>query len=143
MRRNTSWISDWSADVCFSFSSRRRHTRCLSDWSSDVCSSDLDENFLLQRQRAMDLLALMKAAGKSWSFNIFSSANAIRKYKYEELVELGVSSIWLGLESAQSGYAKLEGADTLQLTRELREHGIVLLGSTILGLEHHTPENIG
>ena len=103
----------------------------------------MDENFLLQRQRAMDLLALMKAAGKSWSFNIFSSANAIRKYKYEELVELGVSSIWLGLESAQSGYAKLEGADTLQLTRELREHGIVLLGSTILGLEHHTPENIG
>ena len=30
----------------------------------------------------------------------------------------------------------------LKLTRELREHGIVLLGSTILGLEHHTPENI-
>ena len=40
----------------------------------------MDENFLLQRQRAMDLLARMKAAGKSWAFNIFSSANAIRKY---------------------------------------------------------------
>ena len=103
----------------------------------------MDENFLLQRQRAMDLLRCMKAAGKSWAFHIFSSANAIRKYSYEELVELGVSSIWLGLESAQSGYAKLQGADTLQLTRELREHGIVLLGSTILGLEHHTPQNIG
>jgi hypothetical protein len=103
----------------------------------------MDENFLLQRTRAMDLLARMKAAGKSWAFHIFSSANAIRKFSYEELVELGISSIWLGLESAQSGYAKLEGADTLQLTRELREHGIVLLGSTILGLEHHTPENIG
>src|SRR5271157_4203649 len=103
----------------------------------------MDENFLLQRQRAMDLLARMKAAGKSWAFHIFSSANAIRKFSYQELVELGVSSIWLGLESAQSGYAKLEGTDTLQLTRELREHGIVLLGSTILGLEHHTPENIG
>ncbi|MCL5746160.1 MAG: cobalamin-dependent protein [Acidobacteria bacterium] len=102
----------------------------------------MDENFLLQRQRAMDLLARMKAANKSWSFNIFSSANAIRKYSYEELVDLGISSIWLGLESAQSGYAKLDGADTLRLTRELREHGIVLLGSTILGLEHHTPENI-
>jgi hypothetical protein len=103
----------------------------------------MDENFLLQRTRAMDLLARMKAAGKSWSFNIFSSANAIRKYTYEELVELGVSSIWLGLESEESGYAKLDGADTMRLTRELREHGIVLLGSTILGLEHHTPENIG
>jgi radical SAM superfamily enzyme YgiQ (UPF0313 family) len=102
----------------------------------------MDENFLLQKQRAMDLLARMKAAGKSWSFNIFSSANAIRKYSYDELVEFGISSIWLGLESPQSGYAKLEGTDTLQLTRELREHGIVLLGSTIIGLEHHTPENI-
>ena len=102
----------------------------------------MDENFLLQRQRAMDLLARMKAAGKSWAFNIFSSANAIRKYTVEELVELGISSIWLGLESAKSGYAKLQGADTMQLTHELREHGIVLLGSTIIGLEHHTPENI-
>jgi radical SAM superfamily enzyme YgiQ (UPF0313 family) len=102
----------------------------------------MDENFLLQRPRAMDLLARMKAAGKSWSFNIFSSANAIRKYSYEELVDLGISSIWVGLESAKSGYAKLDGADTLRMTRELRAHGIVLLGSTILGLEHHTPENI-
>jgi radical SAM superfamily enzyme YgiQ (UPF0313 family) len=102
----------------------------------------MDENFLLQKQRAMDLLARMKAAGKSWAFNIFSSANAIRKYSYEELVELGITSIWLGLESPHSKYAKLEGADTLKLTRELRQHGIVLLGSTIIGLEHHTPENI-
>ena len=102
----------------------------------------MDENFLLQRKRALDLLACMKAAGKSWAFHIFSSANAIAKYTYAELVELGIASIWLGLESAQSGYAKLDGADTIQLTRELREHGIVLLGSTIIGLEHHTPENI-
>jgi radical SAM superfamily enzyme YgiQ (UPF0313 family) len=102
----------------------------------------MDENFLLQKKRAMELLARMKTAGKSWNFNIFSSANAIRKYTYEELVELGISSIWLGLESPRSGYAKLDGADTMQLTRELREHGIVLLGSTIIGLEHHTPENI-
>jgi hypothetical protein len=48
----------------------------------------------------------------------------------------------MGLESPRSGYAKLQGADTLQLTHELRSHGIKLLGSTIVGLEHHTPENI-
>ncbi len=102
----------------------------------------MDENFLLQRQRAMDLLARMKRSGKSWALNIFSSANAIRKYSCEELVELGISSIWIGLESPRSNYSKLEGADTLRMSRELRKHGIVLLGSTILGLEHHTPENI-
>jgi hypothetical protein len=102
----------------------------------------LDENFLLQRRRALELLALMSAGEKSWTLHIFSSANAIAKYRYDELVELGIASIWIGLESPRSEYAKLAGADTKRLTAELRERGIVLLGSTILGLEHHTPENL-
>jgi radical SAM superfamily enzyme YgiQ (UPF0313 family) len=102
----------------------------------------MDENFLLQKRRAMELLDLMNAAGKSWTLHIFSSANAIAKYRHEELVELGIASIWIGLESPQSRYAKLAGADTVKLASELRAHGIVLLGSTIIGLEHHTPENI-
>jgi hypothetical protein len=48
----------------------------------------------------------------------------------------------MGLESPQSSYLKLKGADTIALTAELRKHGIKLLGSTIVGLEHHTPANI-
>ena len=102
----------------------------------------MDENFLLDRRRAMDLLAHMQKYDKSWALYVFSSANAIRKYTMEELVQLGVSWVWLGLESPRSSYAKLEGADTLRLTRELRAHGIKALGSTIVGLEHHTPDNI-
>jgi radical SAM superfamily enzyme YgiQ (UPF0313 family) len=102
----------------------------------------MDENFLLQRNRTMELLDLMKRNNKSWAFYVFSSANAIRKYTFEELVELGVSWVWLGLESPRSGYSKLNGSDTRELTRELHSHGIKCLGSTIVGLEHHTPENI-
>lgn len=102
----------------------------------------MDENFLLQRGRAMNLLELMKKHNKSWAFYVFSSANAIRKYTMQELVELGVSWIWMGLESPQSTYDKLADTDTLQLTAELHKHGIKLLGSTIVGLDHHTPENI-
>ncbi len=59
-----------------------------------------------------------------------------------ELVELGVSWVWMGLESPKAGYSKLQGKDVGQLTRELREHGIRVQGSTIVGLEHHTPDNI-
>jgi radical SAM superfamily enzyme YgiQ (UPF0313 family) len=59
-----------------------------------------------------------------------------------ELVELGVSWVWMGLESPRSSYSKLQGEDIRQLTRELREHGIRVQGSTIVGLEHHTPDNI-
>jgi radical SAM superfamily enzyme YgiQ (UPF0313 family) len=102
----------------------------------------MDENFLLYRPRAMRLLERMKAAGKSWELSVFSSANAIRKYTMQELVELGVSWIWIGLESPQSSYGKLKGADTKRLTEELRQHGVRVQGSTIIGLEHHTPENI-
>jgi hypothetical protein len=102
----------------------------------------MDENFLLYRKRAMDLLERMKAAGKAWALYVFSSANAISKYSMKELVSLGISWIWMGLESPHSAYAKLQGSDTLALTKELHQHGIKLLGSTIVGLEHHTPENI-
>jgi len=102
----------------------------------------MDENFLLHRERAMRLLDRMKHARKTWTMSVFASANAIRKYTMQELVELGVSWLWLGLESPRAGYGKLQGGDTRQLTRELREHGIRVQGSTIIGLEHHTPDNI-
>jgi radical SAM superfamily enzyme YgiQ (UPF0313 family) len=102
----------------------------------------MDENFLLHRTRAMRLLELMKQSGKSWELSVFASANAIRKYTMLELVELGVSWVWMGLESPRAGYSKLQGNNVTQLTRELREHGIRVQGSTIVGLEHHTPDNI-
>ena len=102
----------------------------------------MDENFLLHKRRAMELLSHMKRHNKAWALYVFSSANAIAQYTMRELVELGVSWVWMGLESPRSAYAKLKNADTLALAAELRQHGIKLLGSTIVGLEHHTPENI-
>lgn len=105
----------------------------------------MDENFLLQRPRAIQLLELIKKNGKAWSLYVFASVNAIRKYSMRELVEMGVSWIWMGLESPRAGYAKLQGqrdGGSIALTRELHEHGIKTMGSTIVGMEHHTPENI-
>ncbi|MBI3820629.1 MAG: radical SAM protein [Planctomycetes bacterium] len=103
----------------------------------------MDENFLLYQKRALELLDCMKAGGKAWSLYVFSSANAIAKYSMRQLVELGVSWVWIGLESPNSKYNKLASVDTLQLTNELRAHGIRVHGSTIVGLEHHTPESVG
>ncbi|HXN46415.1 MAG TPA: radical SAM protein [Bryobacteraceae bacterium] len=102
----------------------------------------MDENFLLYRKRALELLDRMKSANKAWALYVFASANAIRQYSIEELVGLGISWIWMGLESPHASYGKLHGSDTLTLARELHSHGIKLLGSTIIGLEHHTSENI-
>jgi radical SAM superfamily enzyme YgiQ (UPF0313 family) len=106
------------------------------------CFFVMDENFLLHKTRALELLDCMKRHGKAWSMYVFSSANAIRQYDMRQLVELGVTWIWLGLESSSSAYSKLKEVDTLALTQELQHHGICVHGSTIVGLEHHTPENI-
>jgi len=103
----------------------------------------MDENFLLHRKRALELLERMKQEAKSWALYVFSSAHALLRYTIEELVELGVSWLWMGLESPRAAYEKVKGIDTLRLARELRQHGIKVLGSTIVGMEHHTPENIG
>lgn len=102
----------------------------------------LDENFLLHRERALSLLEQMKKYKKSWAIYVFSSARVLRSYKIEQLVALGVSWVWMGLEGKGSQYAKLEGIETRKLISDLQEHGIRVLGSSIIGLEEHTPENI-
>jgi radical SAM superfamily enzyme YgiQ (UPF0313 family) len=102
----------------------------------------MDENFLLFRERAMRLLALMRARGKSWALYVFSSANALRRYTDDELVGLGVSWVWLGLEGQASAYRKLDGADTLALVARLQALGIRVLGSSIVGLPEHDATTI-
>ena len=102
----------------------------------------MDENFLLHRRRALRLLELMEEHGKPWALYVFSSANALRSYTMEQLVALGVSWVWMGLEGKDSRYGKLHNTDTHRLVRRLQSHGIRVLGSSIIGLDEHTPENI-
>jgi len=102
----------------------------------------MDENFLLHRKRALRLLELMRAHGKSWSLYVFSSANTLRRYTMDEIVGLGISWVWVGLEGKGSAYDKLKGADTRSLVDTLQSHGIRVLGSSIVGLPEHTPQNI-
>ena len=102
----------------------------------------LDENFLLHKERALALLDLMKKHNKSWALFVFSSAAVLKSYKIEQLVELGITWVWMGLEGKKSQYNKLAGIDTFSLVEELQDHGIRVLGSSIIGLEEHSPENI-
>ena len=103
----------------------------------------LDENFLLHRKRALRLLELMETHQKSWSLYVFSSARVLESYTIEQLSGLGVSWVWMGLEGENSAYQKLRGVDTRRLVQRLQAHGIRILGSSIIGLEDHNPENIG
>jgi len=102
----------------------------------------MDENFLLHKSRALRLLELMEKHDKSWSLYVFSSANVLKTYSIEQLVRIGISWVWMGLEGEDSQYKKLDGIDVFELVKELQSHGIRVLGSTIIGMENHTPENI-
>lgn len=102
----------------------------------------LDENFLLHRKRALRLLELMEANGKSWVLYVFSSARVLKSYSMDQLVRLGIGWVWLGLEGKESAYGKLHGIDTRELVRDLQANGIRVLGSSIIGLEDHRPEDM-
>ena len=103
----------------------------------------LDENFLLHRKRALRLLELMEASGKRWALSVFSSARVLKSYTMNQLMGLGISFLWMGLEGEESSYDKLKGVDTLGLVQHLQANGIRVLGSSILGLEDHRPETMG
>ncbi len=103
----------------------------------------LDENFLLHRKRALRLLELMEANGKNWSLSVFSSARVLKSYSMDQLLGLGIGFVWMGLEGEGSAYDKLKGVDTLALVQHLQGNGIRVLGSSILGLEEHRPEELG
>ena len=102
----------------------------------------LDENFLLYRQRVLRLMELMEEHGKSWAFYIFSSARVLQSYTMDQLTRIGIAWVWMGLEGKGSQYSKLNGVDTIAMVKKFQENGIRVLGSTIIGLEEHTPENI-
>jgi len=104
----------------------------------------MDENFLKDRERAMDLLEAMERHQRFFRFHIFSSAEAITAFGIDNMVRLGVDLVWIGFESQsrQSLFAKNTGIDPRTLVRSLRDRGIAVLASGILCMEHHTPSNI-
>ena len=48
----------------------------------------------------------------------------------------------MDLEGEDNRYTKLHNVNTRLLVKTLQSHGIRVLGSSIIGLEHHTPANI-
>jgi hypothetical protein len=104
----------------------------------------MDENFLKDKERAMSLIEEMERHNRFFVFHLFSSAEAIMAFGIDNLVRLGVQFIWIGLESKtwKSRFDKNKGIDPVGLVEDLRSHGISVLASGILCMEHHTRENI-
>jgi hypothetical protein len=103
----------------------------------------LDENFLKNRERALELLEFIERDNKLYTFGIFSSAETLKSLgDLDVLVRLGVQFVWIGVESKRDSYTKNQGTDFHAIIRELRRRGISVMASAILFLEHHDPESI-
>ena len=70
-------------------------------------------------------------------------ARVLRSYTMEQLVALGISWVWMGLEGENSRYTKLSGVDTRALVQDLKSHGIRVLDSSIIGLEGASTRGYG
>jgi radical SAM superfamily enzyme YgiQ (UPF0313 family) len=96
----------------------------------------LDEDFLLNRRRAMEFHDCVVKSGRSPSIFAFSSVKAISQYSVTEILEMGIDGFWIGYEGTRSGYAKQQGRPVSEILTEFREHGITVLTSMIVGFDY-------
>jgi len=100
-----------------------------------------DENFLLNRELVEAFRRLNREqALEDPQFLLFTFADAgiLSRHTVEELLEIGIDTIWVGLESPSlADYRKLQGVDLAGLVEELSASGIKVIGSLVAGLDGH------
>ena len=100
----------------------------------------IDEDFLLNKKRAMEFRDCVLKSGKTLSIFAFSSIKAISQYTVEEILEMGIDGFWIGYEGTRSNYAKQQGRPIDEILTEFREHGITILTSMIIGFDYQNKE---
>jgi radical SAM superfamily enzyme YgiQ (UPF0313 family) len=100
----------------------------------------IDEDFLLNKQRAMEFRECVMKGGRKPSIFAFSSIKAISQYTVAEILEMGIDGFWIGYEGTRSNYAKQQGRPISEILTEFREHGITILASMIVGFDYQNHE---
>ncbi len=138
---------------CTSHFFKRKHIKLLPDGKDIFAVAEryhamdpslvfliIDEDFLLNKKRAMQFREAVMQSGKTLSIFCFSSIKAISQYTVEEILEMGIDGFWIGYEGTRSNYAKQQGRPVDEILTEFREHGITILTSMIVGFDYQTPE---
>lgn len=100
----------------------------------------IDEDFLLNKKRAMEFRDCVMKGGKTLSIFAFSSVKALSQYTVEEILEMGIDGFWIGYEGTRSGYGKQQGRPIQDIITEFRAHGITILTSMIVGFDYQNRE---
>ncbi len=105
-----------------------------------------DEDFFADADYVREMAKLIKEDREippekvAWAG--FGSIRSVSQYDVEELVEMGVSAIWIGVESKFSNLPKRQGRDVKEVFDSLRESGIQTVGSFIIGWDFQTDETV-
>jgi haloalkane dehalogenase len=103
----------------------------------------IEEDFLMQKKRAREFLdCVIKDKESPIKISCFASAHSINLWDVDDLVRMGIESIWVGVESSQATYSKLKGCDMKEIFDRLHDHGINTLASLIIGHDFHTVESV-
>ena len=126
---------------------------CRRNGGRATATTIMDEDLLLNPDYVRALGKLIqedKEFGlRKLSYFCFGALRSITQYSMEELLELGVDSIWVGVESSIDDVITSEhkiekrSCDDVKSTFDGMEHyGIGITASMVLGWDFHTPENI-
>ena len=123
----------------------------------------MEEDFLLYKKRVLELAEFTrKEVEKPVRMAGFSSIKSISMYDPVFLAEMGIETLWVGIEAKSSqeirekkedikkeidnkkidisSYKKMENIDIKNTIKSLHDVGINTLISMIVGLEHHTED---
>lgn len=101
-----------------------------------------DEDFLVDEEWARRFLRAVRASGKTIDIAIFASVRAVSRFSARELSQMGVTKIWMGFEGEQAGYEKQQGKPFKELSEELRQYGISVTASMMIGFDYQDEQTI-
>lgn len=113
----------------------------------------MDEDLLLNPKYVRELGKLIQEDTefglRKLSYFCFGDLRSMTQYSMEELLELGVDNVWVGVESSldevitSEHHIEKRTCDDVKATLDgMAQYGIGATASTVLGWDFHTPENI-
>ena len=106
----------------------------------------MDENLLLRKEKVNELGELIRNDDRfglsKMNYLAFGTVLATGDWEPDELLLNGVGQIWIGIESFYSYDIKKEDVNIPNLIQTLKEHGIEIQLSWIVGDDCQTPDNI-
>lgn len=102
-----------------------------------------EEDFMLYKDKVQELgNCIEQHTAAPLSYACFASIKGISDYDLEQLVAKGLGHVWIGVESVNAPFAKRVGRDIRSVFGELHSLGVTTTGSSIFGLDHHTPDQL-